>query len=112
MDIIEVTGLKIDCVIGVYEWEKKIKQPLLIDLKIKTSLVGCNDEIKNTIDYDALCQEITNFVSKSNFNLIETIAEKVADIIKGKLGVEQLSVRISKPNAVKNAKNISVTIER
>ena len=98
--------------IGVHDWEQRISQKLLLDISIPVDLSRCNDELSNTIDYDALCQCVTTFVESNAFTLIETVAEQVAQLIKETFNVAQLTVSVSKPHAVKNAGNICVTVNR
>lgn len=112
MDRIDITGLNIATKIGIYAWEQQILQKLLIDISIPLDLTQCKNDLKNSIDYDALCQRVTQFVSSNNFELIETVAELVASLIQDEFKVKQVTIKISKPNAIKNASNVSVTISR
>ncbi|WP_133129438.1 dihydroneopterin aldolase [Legionella yabuuchiae] len=112
MDKLEINALSITTHIGIHTWEQKILQQVLIDLSFPIDCASAHDEIKNTIDYDQVCQRITDFVESNSFHLIETLAEKVAQLIKNEFKVPQLAIRVSKPSAVKNATNVSVFIER
>ncbi|KTD38688.1 dihydroneopterin aldolase [Legionella oakridgensis] len=112
MDSLDISSLYVSTYIGIHAWEQRILQRLLIDISIPINCSSCNDELFNTIDYDQLCQRITTFVESNCFNLIETVAEKIAQLIKNEFPVSQLSVRVSKPDAIKNAGNISITINR
>ena len=111
-DILQITGLNIKTRIGIHEWEQRILQVLLIDIRIEIDLSACNNQLENTIDYDALCQRVTTFVESQNFSLIETVAEKVAEVIKEEFKVATVRVSVSKPHAVKNAANISIVVNR
>lgn len=111
-DTLVISGLTIATRIGVHEWEQRIDQKLLIDISIPVDLSICNNELSNTIDYDALCQCVTAFVESNAFTLIETVAEQIAALIKERFNVMQLKVSVSKPNAIKNAANVCVTIIR
>lgn len=112
MDTLEISALEIATYIGIYEWEKKTLQKLLIDIKLLIDCTTCDENIAKTIDYDALCRKVTSFVESKHFNLIETVAEQVASLVKREFNVRNLFVKVSKPGAIKNAGNISVTIER
>ncbi len=112
MDTLEITGLKVSTKIGVHAWEQRIEQRLLIDINIPHDCSNCQDELTNTIDYATLCQHVTTYVETNQFALIETVAERVAQLIKEQFAVSQLTVRVSKPNAVTNAGNIAVTVVR
>ncbi len=112
IDTLSISALNIATRIGIHEWEQRISQKLLLDISIPVDLSTCNNQLANTIDYDKLCQCVTGFVESNAFTLIETVAEQVATLIKKTFNVAQLTVSVSKPNAVKNAGNICVTITR
>lgn len=112
MDTLHISALSIMTHIGIHEWEQRILQQLLVDIRIPIDVAACNNQLANTIDYDQLCQRITTFVETTHFSLIETVAEHVAQLIKNEFKVNELSVSVSKPHAIKNAANICVTINR
>lgn len=111
-DLLEISALKTSTRIGVHEWEQRILQPLLIDIKVPIDLSQCQDRLEHTIDYSALCQMVTTFVETHSFKLIETVAEQVAALIKAKFNISKLIIRVSKPHAIKNAANVSISITR
>ncbi|MDP1601886.1 MAG: dihydroneopterin aldolase [Legionella sp.] len=112
MDSLDIKGLSVNTRIGVHNWEQRIAQRLLIDINIPADLSACNDEIDKTIDYDKLCQRVTEHVESNAFKLIETVANTVAEIIKNEFNIAQVTVSVSKPHAVKNASDIRVTVQR
>jgi len=112
MDSLIITGLNIDTVIGVHAWEQKIKQKVLLDISIPSDFSNCLDFLANTLDYDALCSSITEFVEGKNFQLIETLANEVCRHVKESFKVAKLTVTVTKPHAVKNAGAIQVRVER
>ena len=112
MDQLDITALSVMTKIGVHAWEQRIEQRLLIDMTIPHDFSACQDELANTVDYDHLCQQVTTFVESNQFALIETVADRVAALIKDQFKVSQLTVRVSKPHAIKNAGNVSVTVIR
>lgn len=112
MDKLDITGLSILTTIGVYAWEKKIKQKVVIDISIPINASTCQDELTNTVDYEKLSQRITSHVESNQFALIETIADDVALIIKKEFAVSNITVKVAKPQAIKNAGNVSITVER
>lgn len=112
MDYLRIEGLRIETRIGVNEWEKKINQVLLLDIEIPSDFSQTDDALKNTIDYDALCQHVTELVESTAFNLIETVARLVLESIQKTFKIKALNVRVSKPHAISNAKNISVELRR
>lgn len=114
MDIIYLHGLKIDTVIGMFPWERNIKQQILIDLDLAVDLtkVVVSDHIADTLDYDALAKRLTEFVGNSRFHLIEALAEQIAALIMAEFQVKWLKLRLTKPGAIPNASEVGVLIER
>lgn len=112
MDSLTITALNVATRIGVHLWEQKINQQLLIDIFIPSDFSQCNDELENTLDYDALCQLITHYVESNSFKLIETVANNVAELIKNNFKVTQITITVSKPHAIKNAGTVKVTVTR
>lgn len=98
--------------IGIYEWEQKITQTLEVDIEIATDKRNCQDKIENTLDYDAIAKKVTSYVENNSFALIETVAENIADLIIKSFAISQINICVSKPNAIKNAKNVSIKIFR
>ncbi len=112
MDTLSISSLKIMTHIGIHDWEKKILQPLLLDINIPLDCAQVHDQLDNTIDYSLLCTEVSNFMTGKEFNLIETVAEEVAQLILEKFTVTSIKLSVSKPTAVPSASNITVTINR
>jgi dihydroneopterin aldolase len=112
LDSLHIKGLTVATRIGVYAWEQQIEQRLLIDITIPADFSACDDLLAKTVDYDKLCQQVTTYVESNAFQLIETVADRIAHLIKTEFKVEQLSVSVSKPHAIKNAANIQVTVTR
>jgi dihydroneopterin aldolase len=112
MDALNIKSLSVFTKIGVHDWEQRINQQLLIDITIPSDFQECNDNIANTLDYDALCTTVTTLVESNSFKLIETVANSIADLIKRDFQVAQVSVAVSKPHAVKNAGTIQVMVTR
>ncbi|OGV47871.1 MAG: dihydroneopterin aldolase [Legionellales bacterium RIFCSPHIGHO2_12_FULL_42_9] len=113
MDLLEITALRTTTHIGVHAWEQRIKQVLLIDLHIPLDLTQCHDTLDHTLNYDTLCQCVTEYVESNAFTLIETVAENIATRLKTTFPlITTLTVRISKPHAIPTAGNISITINR
>lgn len=112
MDQLTISGLSVFTKIGVHQWEQAIDQHLLIDITIPTDVSNCQDELTNTLDYDQLCQQVTSYVESHPFSLIETVANNVAELIRSHFSVHQVTVRVAKPQAIKNAANVSITVTR
>lgn len=114
MDIIYLTDLRIDTVIGVYDWERKIKQTLIFDLEIGTDIrkAGATDELEYTVDYAAVAERLVEYVEASSFKLIESVAEGIADIILNEFDAPWMRLKINKKGAVPIVRDIGVIIER
>ena len=114
MDIVYIEGLKTDAVIGVYDWERSIRQTLVLDLELASDnrAAAATDGIADAVDYDAISKRILAYVQASEFELIETLAERVADIVLNEFHIPWLRLKLAKPGAVAEAKDVGVIIER
>jgi 7,8-dihydroneopterin aldolase/epimerase/oxygenase len=113
-DIVFINGLRAETVIGVYDWERNIRQPLLIDLELAADVAKAaeTDSIENALDYATISNRVVQEVEASSHQLIETLAERLATMIRNEFGVSWLRLRITKPTAVSNAEGVGVIIER
>jgi len=114
MDKIILTDLRVDAVIGIWDWEKRNLQNISIDLEMQTDTkkTSQSDSIGDALDYKAVSKRAKQFIQDSQFNLIETLAENLAQIILKEFDVQWLRLSISKPYAIRDSKNIGVCIER
>ena len=112
MDTLNIKALNVTTKIGVHAWEQRINQQLLIDITIPADFSKCQDDLANTIDYDSLCQAVTEFVQSKSFQLIETVADDVARLIQQEFKITKITVAVSKPHAIKNAGTIQVIVDR
>ncbi|MEA3292008.1 MAG: dihydroneopterin aldolase [Pseudomonadota bacterium] len=114
MDIIYLHGLEVGCVIGVWEWERKITQTVIIDLDMARDIrpAAASDLLEDTLSYKDISKRVSAFVGDSAFNLVETMAERIADILLGEFGVPWCRVKINKRGAVRGAGDVGVVIER
>ncbi len=114
MDIVYIRDLKIDTIIGVNDWEREVHQTVSLDLEMATDIHAAadSDDIADTIDYKAVAKRIIAFVEGTEFQLVESMAERVSDIVRGEFGVTWLRLRVSKPGAVTGATDVGVVIER
>ncbi|MBI0028466.1 dihydroneopterin aldolase [Gilliamella sp. B14448G11] len=113
-DRVLIEGLTVLTTIGVYEWEKTIKQKLILDLEMSwdNKPAGESDDVTLCLDYFLVSQSITNFIQSTQFELIECVAERVAQLVIQTFSVQWLKVKVSKPGAIANASNVAVVIER
>ncbi|MDA7774313.1 dihydroneopterin aldolase [Pseudomonadales bacterium] len=113
-DIIFIEGLEIETIIGVYEHERDIKQKVLLDIEmtIPESDAANSDDLRHTVDYDAVSKLVTSYVIDTQYQLIESLAEQVASLVLGAFATDSLKLKLSKPGAVKNAKSVGLIILR
>ncbi len=114
MDIIYLNDLRIDTVIGIYEWERRSRQTLVFDLEMATDIrhAAETDTIEDTLNYGAVAERLMDYVSGSEFHLIETLAERVADIIVDEFNVPWVRLRLNKKGAVRGVRDVGILIER
>ena len=112
MDTIEINGLAVSTRIGVHAWEQRILQPLLIDICMQVSLENLEDDLSRTIDYAAVSEVVTQALTEGTFHLIETVAETVVACVRRVAGDVKVRVAVSKPAAIRNARDVRVCISR
>lgn len=114
MDIVYIKGLEVKTVIGVYEWEREIKQPITVDLDMASDIseAARTDDHKHVLDYKVVCVRVTEFIEKSNLKLLEAMAEEIASLVRKEFKVSWVRVRVGKPAAITGAKDVGVIIER
>ncbi len=107
-------GLKVECVIGVWEWERRIKQTVTIDLDMAADIrqAAASDRLEDTLNYKAVAKRLTQFVGDSEFQLVETLAEQIAALLRAEFSISWCRVRINKRGAVRGASDVGVIIER
>lgn len=114
MDKVFIEGLQADTVIGIHDWERRIRQSLRLDLELgfDNRRPAASDAVADTLDYDAISRRLTAFIEASEFGLVETLAERCAALLMNEFGVAWLRLRLAKPGAVRNAVAVGVIIER
>lgn len=114
MDKIFLRDLRVETVIGIYDWEREIRQPVSIDLEMGADIrrAAASDAIEDTLDYKAVAKRLISFVSAAEFQLVETLAERVAAIVNDEFDVPWVRVRLSKPGAVRGSRDVGVEIVR
>ena len=114
MDTVFIEALEIDCVIGIYDWERKITQKVVLDIEMAfdNRVPAASDDIADTLDYKAVSKRLTAYVGESSFGLVESLAERCAAIIREEFNVPWLRLKLSKPGAVTGSRAVGVVIER
>ena len=114
MDTIFLSELKVDTIIGIWEWERRIRQTVVIDLEMSADIAkaAATDEVADTLNYKSVAKRIQEFVADSSFQLVETLAERIAAIAREEFDVAWVKVRVNKPGAIRGSKAVGVLIER
>ncbi len=114
MDIIFLRGLEIDTVIGIYDWEREIKQTIVLDIEMATNISKAaeTDDITHTLDYKAVSERIVKFVEQSEFYLVEKLIEEIAVVLQSEFNIPWVRIILNKRGAISRAKDVGIIIER
>jgi dihydroneopterin aldolase len=114
MDIVYIRALRIDTVIGIYGWERTTRQTIVFDVEMSADIAraAASDAIEDTLNYKAVSKRLIQFVGESSFQLVETLAERCAQLIRDEFGVRWVRLTLNKAGAVRNADAVGVIIER
>jgi dihydroneopterin aldolase len=114
MDHVFIEDLRIETIIGIYDWERTTRQVVALDVEMAfdNRKPAASDRIEDTLNYKAVSKRLIAFVEASQFELVETLAERCAAIIREEFGVGWLRLKLSKPGAVTGARAVGVVIER
>ncbi|MBN8265670.1 MAG: dihydroneopterin aldolase [Xanthomonadales bacterium] len=113
-DHVFIEGLEIEALIGIYAWERRIRQTLVFDIEMAfdNRVPAATDDIALTLNYKDVSKRLVEYVGQSGFGLVETLAERCAAIILEEFGVARVRLKLSKPGAVRGARAVGVVIER
>ena len=114
MDIIFLHGLQVECVIGVWDWERRIKQQVEIDIDMAADIRGAaaSDHLEDTLNYKAIAKAVISHVEDSQYQLVESLAESIAGILTGEFSISWCRVKVDKGGAVRGARAVGIVIER
>lgn len=114
MDTIYLHGLTVDAVIGIWEWERKIRQKVVIDIDMDADIrkAAASDSVEDTLNYKLVAKRVIDLAETSGFQLVETLAERVAEIVRNEFDVPWVRVKINKPGAIRGSRDVGVVIER
>jgi len=114
MDVIFLTGLTTECIIGIWDWERRIRQTVIIDLEMSADIAkaAATDDVADTLNYKSVAKRLQQFVGESSFQLVETLAERIASIVRDEFGVAWVKVTVHKPGAIRGSRDVGVIIER
>ena len=114
LDIIFIEALRVETVIGVYDWERRIRQPVVIDLEMGTDITraAASDDVADALDYKSVSKRVQQFVAESSFLLVETLTERIAALVLDEFAVPWVRVRLNKVGALRGAAGVGIKIER
>jgi 7,8-dihydroneopterin aldolase/epimerase/oxygenase len=113
-DTIFIRGLEIECIIGFIDWERRVKQKVVLDLELPVDCARAAraDDVADTLDYKQVVDQVSGLVAGSEFMLVETMAQRVAELILKNFGVEWIRVTVNKPGAIRGLRDVGVSLER
>ena len=113
-DTIFLRGLAVECIIGFIDWERRVKQTVVIDLEmpVDCAKAAASDEVEHTLDYKKVAKRVISFVEASEFKLVETLAHRLALLVLEEFGIEWIRLSINKPGAIRGSRDVGVSVER
>jgi dihydroneopterin aldolase len=114
LDRIDIVGLGATAVIGIFDWERKVRQRVVLHLTLHADLrrAARTDRIADALDYKRVSKRVQDFVKKSRYRLLETLAQKVARLLLMEFPARRVVVRVEKPGALRGATTVAVTVTR
>jgi 7,8-dihydroneopterin aldolase/epimerase/oxygenase len=114
VDKIFIHALKTETIVGIFDWERQVKQTVVIDLEFSADIrkAALSDSIDDTLNYKGVAKRVLAFIEASQFHLVETLAEHIAMLVLEEFGVEWVSIALSKPGAIRSSKDVGVMLER
>jgi 7,8-dihydroneopterin aldolase/epimerase/oxygenase len=114
MDKIFIHALKTEAIIGIFDWERQVKQTVIVDIEISADVrkAALSDSIDDTLNYKRVAKRVLSFVEDSKFHLVETLAEHIAMLMLEDFGIAWVRISLSKPGAVRSSRDVGVVLER
>ncbi|MBH96908.1 MAG: dihydroneopterin aldolase [Rhodospirillaceae bacterium] len=114
MDIVYLRDLRIETIIGIYDWEREVKQTVVLDIDMGSDIAraAATDHIDQALDYKAISKRLIQFVGDSEFQLVETLAERISEVLLEEFKIPWLRLSVNKQGAIRGAKDVGVVIER
>jgi dihydroneopterin aldolase len=114
MDKIFIHALKTEAIIGIFDWERQVKQTVLIDIEVSADIAKAarSDSIEDTLNYKRIAKRVLAFVEESKFHLVETLGESIAMLLLEEFGLAWVSITLSKPGAIRSSRDVGVMLER
>ena len=114
MDKIFIHALRTEAIIGIFDWERQVKQTVIVDIEISADIhkAALSDSIDDTLNYKRVAKRVLAFVEESKFHLVETLAEHLAMLILEDFGIAWVRISLSKPGAIRDSRDVGVVLER
>src|SRR5262245_18748128 len=114
MDTIFLSGLTTECIIGIWDWERRVRQKVVVDVEMAADIrrAAATDSIDDTLDYKRVAKRLLQFIGESEFQLVETLTERIAEIVIREFGVTWVRVRLNKQGSIRGARDVGVQVER
>ena len=113
-DKIFIHALKTEAIIGIFDWERQVKQTVIVDIELSADIrkAALSDSIDDTINYKRIAKRVLKFVEESKFHLVETLAERIAMLVLNDFGIGWVRISLSKPGAIRSSRDVGVALER
>ena len=113
-DRIFLHGLTVECIIGFIDWERRVRQTVVVDLEmpVDCTRAAATDDVADTLDYKKVAKRALEFIGASEYRLVETLAHRLALVILEEFAVEWVRISLNKPGAIRNSRDVGVVIER
>jgi dihydroneopterin aldolase len=113
-DRIFLRGLTAECIIGFIEWERRVRQTVVVDLELPVDCrrAAVSDDVADTVDYKKVAKRVLAFIEASEFKLVESLAHRLALLLLEEFGLEWVRISLNKPGAIRNSRDVGVVLER
>ena len=113
-DVIFLRGLQVECIIGFIDWERRVKQTVVVDLELPVDCrqAAAHDDVEHTLDYKQVAKRVRGFVASSEFKLVETLAQQLAILILQEFGLEWVRLSVNKPGAIRGSRDVGARVVR
>lgn len=114
MDRIFIHALKTEAIIGIFDWERQVRQTVLVDIDMQVDVrkAALSDSIDDTLNYKRVSKRVLAFIEASRYHLVETLTERIAMLVLAEFGVSWVRVALSKPGAIRSSRDVGIVIER
>ena len=114
MDKVHIKNLEVEAIIGIFQWEREVKQIISVDIEMDfdNKKAASSDDIRDALDYKKVGKRVSAYIQGSKANLVESLAEKVSKIILKEFPVSRLVLTLSKPGALRGSESVGISITR